>query len=65
MREAQTENRSGTLLAIPRTVERAAGDVVHHTFARLLLSDVDVKSAAEAKRLLADNEDTEQMADAI
>lgn len=54
-----------TLLAIPRTVERAAGDVVHQAFERLLSSDVDVTTAAEAKRLLADSEDTEQMTDAI
>ena len=54
-----------TLLAIPRTVERAVGDVVHQAFERLLSSDVEVKTAAEAKRLLADHEDTEEMTDAI
>jgi hypothetical protein len=65
MPETRTKEKPGTLLAIPRTVERAAGDVVHLAFERLLSSDVEVKNAAEAKRLLADYEDTEEMADAI
>jgi hypothetical protein len=65
MPETQTRGKPGTLLAIPRTVERAAGDVVHHAFDRLLSSDVEVKTAAEAKRLLADYEDTEEVTDAI
>ena len=55
----------GTLLAIPHTVERAAGDVVHQAFERLLSSDVEVETAAEAKRLLADHEDTEELTDSI
>ena len=55
----------GTLLAIPRAVERAAGDLVHQAFERLLSSDVEVRTAAEAKRLLADSEDTEELTDAI
>jgi hypothetical protein len=65
MPETQTKGKSGTLLAIPRAVERAAGDVVHQAFERLLSSDVEVKTAAEAKRLLAYHEDTEEMSDAI
>jgi hypothetical protein len=65
MPEALTKERPGTLLAIPRTVERAAGDVIHQAFEHLLSSDVEVKTAAEAKRLLAEHEDTEEMADAI
>ena len=65
MPETDTTEQTGTLLAIPRAVERAAGDVVHQAFERLLSSDVDVKTAAEAKRLLADHEDTEQMTDTI
>ena len=60
-----TEANPGTLLAIPRTVERAAGDLVQQAFERLLSSDVEIRSAAEAKRLLADQEDTEEMTDAI
>jgi hypothetical protein len=65
MPETQTTEKLGTLLAIPRTVERAAGDVVHQAFERLLSSDVDVTTAADAKRLLADHEDTEELTDAI
>jgi hypothetical protein len=65
MPATQSKEKPGTLLAIPRTVERAAGNVVHQAFERLLLSDVEVRTAAEAKRLLADSEDTEEMADAI
>jgi hypothetical protein len=65
MPKTQTKERPGTLLAIPRTMERAAGDVVHHVFERLLSSDVEVKTAAEAKRLLTAREDTEEMTDAI
>jgi len=65
MPDIRFDEKPETLLAIPRTVERAAGDVVHQAFERLLSSDVDVTSAAEAKRLLADNEDAEQVTDAI
>jgi hypothetical protein len=61
----QAEESVGALLAIPRAVERAAGDVVHQAFVRLLSSGVHVTSAAEAKRLLADHEETEEMTDAI
>jgi hypothetical protein len=64
MSETQAEETS-SLLAIPRTVERAAGDVVHQAFERLLSSDIQVTTAAEAKRLLAEHEDTEEMTDAI
>ena len=55
----------GALLAVPRSVERAAGDVVHQAFERLLSSDVRVTTAAEAKLLLAEHEDTEELTDAI
>ena len=65
MAETPTREKPGALLAIPRTVERAAGDVVHQAFERLLSSEVEVKTAAEARRLLADHEDTEEMTDAI
>ncbi len=65
MHETTAEERAGALLAIPRTVERAAGDVVQRAFERLLSSDVEIKTAADAKRLLADHEDTEEMTDAI
>ena len=59
------ENGGGSLLAIPRTVERSAEDVVHKALERLLSSDIHVTSAADAKRLLADQEDTEELTDAI
>jgi hypothetical protein len=65
MHGTPNKEKPGTLLAIPRAVERAAGDVVHRAFERLLSSDVEVETAAEAKRLLADDEDTEEIADAI
>jgi hypothetical protein len=62
---ATTEWRTGTLLAIPRVLERSAGDVVHQAFDRLLSSDTNVTTAAEARALLADHEDTEELTDAI
>src|SRR5687767_1827532 len=65
MAETQLEEKAGFLLTIPRTVERAAEDVVHQAFARLLSSDVRVTTAAEAKLLLAEHEDTEELTDAI
>ena len=63
--ETQTEERAAALLAIPRAIERSAADVVHHAFERLLSSNLRVTTAAEAKRLLAEHEDTEEMTDAI
>jgi hypothetical protein len=36
----QAKGKSGTLFAIPRAVERAAGAVVHQAFERLLSSDL-------------------------
>lgn len=63
--QPETKPERGALLAIPRSVERAAGDVVHQAFERLLSSDVRVTTAAEAKLLLAEHEDTEELTDAI
>ena len=60
-----TDESAGTLLAIPQSLQRAAGDVVHQAFERLLSSDVHVTTATEGKRLLAEAEDAEQMTDAI
>ena len=60
-----TDGKAGTLVAIPQSVQRAAGDTVHQAFERLLSSDVQVTTAAEGKRLLAEDDDTEQMTDAI
>jgi hypothetical protein len=65
MGETQPAKGPRALLAIPRTVERAAGDVVDRAFERLLSSDVEVTTAAEAKRLLANYEETEEVTDAI
>jgi hypothetical protein len=62
---ARIEDKTAFLLALPSTVERSAGEVVNHAFSRLLASDVHVTSAAEAKLLLADQEETEQLTDAI
>ena len=61
----ETKPERGALLAIPRGVERAAGDVVHQAFEHLLSSDVRVSTAADAKLLLAEHEDTEELTDAI
>lgn len=59
------EEKSRMSLALPHSVQRAAGDVVQQAFERLLASDVSVTTAAEGKRLLAEDDDTEQMTDAI
>lgn len=60
-----TDKGASSARAIPRSVQRAAGDVVHQAFERLLSSEVRVTSAAQGKRLLAEDDDTEQMTDAI
>jgi hypothetical protein len=60
-----TNKKASTLLAIPESVQRAAADVVHQAFERILSSDVHVTTAAEGKRLLAEDDDTEQMTDSI
>jgi hypothetical protein len=65
MPETHVEEEAGSLLAIPRIAERTAGDVVHQAFERLLSSRIQVTSAADAKRLLEDQEDTEELTDAI
>jgi hypothetical protein len=65
MPETQTEERTGTLLALPGRLERSAAEVVHQAFDRLLSSNIRVTTATEARRLLADHEDTEELTDAI
>jgi hypothetical protein len=60
-----TVDNVGTPLAIPRSVQRAAGDVIHQAFERLLSSELHVTTAAEGKHLLAEDDDTEQMTDAM
>ena len=63
--ESKVTDKAGTLLAIPQSIQRAAGDVVYQAFERLLSSEVQVTTAAEGRRLLAEDDDTEQMTDAI
>ena len=65
MPEAQRDEKTGTLLAIPGALERSAEAVVHQAINRLLSSDTAVTTAAEAKLLLAEHEDTEELTDAI
>jgi hypothetical protein len=65
MHPTQTEDSSATLLAIPRILEWSAGDLVRQALGRVLSSDTDVTTPAAAKALLAANEDTEELTDAI
>ena len=65
MTETQTQERTASLLEIPRAAERSAGELVHQALDRLLSSEIRVTSAAEAKRLLADQGETEELTDAI
>ena len=65
MPEKQAEEKAGSLLTVPRAVERAAGDVVRQAIERMLASDIRVTTAVDAKRLLAEHEDTEELTDAI
>ena len=63
--DTETNDDRGGVLAIPDLVQRSAGDVVEQAFARLLASDLRVTTAAEGRRLLAEDDDTEQLTDAI
>jgi hypothetical protein len=63
--ETQTDGTTVTLFAVPRALERSAADLVRQMFERLLSSNTRVTTAAEAKRLLAGYEDTEELTDAI
>jgi hypothetical protein len=65
LEERPFRTKHGVLLAIPDAVQRSAGDVVQQAFERLLSSDVEITSAADGKRVLAEHEDTEQLTDAI
>ena len=65
MSGTKTEESASALRALPRDLERSAEDVVRQAFDRLLSSDTRVTTAAQAKRLLADQEDTEELTDAI
>jgi len=59
------EDSGVALLVLPRALRQATRDVVHEMFDRLLSSDVTVPTNAEAQALLADQEDTEALTDAI
>jgi hypothetical protein len=63
--ENEADDEKAARLLAPQSLQRAAGDVVHQAFERLLSSDLHVTSAAEGKRILAEDDDTEQMTDAI
>jgi hypothetical protein len=52
-------------LGVPDAIARAAGQVVSQAFERVLASDLRVTTAAEGKRLLAEDDSTEEVADAI
>lgn len=53
------------ILAIPDAVVRAAEQAVATAFGRVLSSDLRVTSAAEGKRLLTEDDSTEELADSI
>ena len=65
MPEMQAERVSNAPRDIPHVIERATEEIVRQAFERLLSSDIDVTSAATAKRLIAEHDDTEQMTDVI
>ena len=58
------DDRDG-LLGIPDAVAQAGGQIVGQAIDRVLASDLRVTSAAEGKRVLARDDDTEEMADTI
>jgi len=64
MHPTRTEG-SNALLVIPHVLERSAGDLVQQAFGRLLSTRNQVTTTAEAKALLADSEDTEELTDAV
>ena len=53
------------VLGIPDAAARAAGQVITKAFERVLSSDLRVTTAAEGKRLLAEDDSTEELADAM
>ena len=63
-RDPFDDGRDG-LLGIPDAAERAARQVVTRAFERVLSSDLRVTTAAEGKRLLAEDDSTEELADSI
>jgi hypothetical protein len=63
-RDRFDEGRDG-LLGIPDGVARAAGQVGTQAFERVLSSGVQVRTAAEGRRLLAEDDSNEEVVDAI
>jgi hypothetical protein len=53
------------VLAVPDSVARSAGQVVTQAFERVLSSDLRVTSPAEGKRLLAEDDRSEELADTV
>ena len=65
MAKTHVEDEASSALVVPGLAERTAGDLVQQALERVLSTDLRVTSAADAKRLLAENEDTEELTDAI
>jgi hypothetical protein len=59
------ENGANGVLAIPDAVARGAEQVVTQAFDRVLSSDLRVTSPAEGKRLLAEDDRSEELADTV
>jgi hypothetical protein len=59
------ENGTNGVLAIPDAVARGAEQVVTQAFDRVLSSDLRVTSPAEGKRLLAEDDRSEELADTV
>jgi hypothetical protein len=58
------DGRDG-LFGIPDAAARAAGQLVTQAFGRVVSSDLRVTTAAEGRRLLAEDDSTEELADSI
>jgi hypothetical protein len=63
--QSRFDDAQDGLLGIPDAAARAARQVVIQAFERLLSSDLRVTTSAEGKRLLAEDDSSEEMADAI
>ncbi len=59
------QNDTNAVLAVPESVARSAGQVVTQAFDRVLASDFRVTSPAEGRRLLAEDDRSEELADTI
>jgi hypothetical protein len=59
------DDGAGGVVAVPDSVARSAAQVLSQAVERVLASDVRVTTAADGKRLLAEDDSTEGLADAI